>query len=373
MNSITFSNLEKLQKEFDFNEEDCYEKILRKKVQEIFEKERSIEYAELLKKLDGVFPVDLFRYLSADYIDNIDFSRRCDVKIDENLRLIAERQKLLPPEHLANFEWRFSVNSIQKILANLNATANVCCLGTPSIANNIIVGMNCKTATLLDINNPIISKIQILNPNINATVYNATLPMIKRLERAFDCVITNPPWHLDYYKLFIQRALELIHAEGGDIILPLFPILSRHHAARDLVDLFDYIAELGCVQVETLGEVEFETPLFEKKVFECNNIPFPDDLWRTAELIKLKFGDCRTNKGNISSIQPYSYIEWSRIYDDKTRQYYAINHAYLQTIKNLEHFETKQLESISREEIEKNANKILIWSSNNQVVIKVTE
>lgn len=370
INCSLFHELENLKMLHDLKENNIYENILRAKIDEIFETEGTITYLKLLRELYGVFPTELFKYLSDDYINRIHFDES-DKEHDNDVQCsIVKRQKLLPQEHLANFEWRFSGRTIQWILSNLHSDNNVCCLGTPSIANNIVVGEQCKNATFLDINTPIISLIKDNNMGICAQSYNVLYDLNKELEHSFDCVITNPPWYLDYYKLFIKRSLQLLKREGGNIIIPIFSILSRHHAISDLIELFEYIFSLGCLEIKTLGVIEFEMPLFEKNVFLNCNTPIPNNCWRTSELVQLTFGSFDTTLESKNSYEINDFVEWDRMNSADGNNYYVLNTRCIQNLKNDNQFELKQLRDISRNEIGQNIKKIIFWNNNNQIIVK---
>lgn len=363
MDSITFNQIEILKCKLGENHLDYYN-ILRYTINEIFDGEHQIEYSKLLNDLYGVFPLDLFEQLSEMQKTLIYFSN--DKKV-----LNTDGEIELPPEHLANFEWRFSSQSRKKILELLDYSQNICCLGTPTIYMEYIKNFeNCEKIFLLDLNTPILETIKNAyfdSKKIQCFTYNAINDLNINLLSKFDVVLINPPWYLDYYKIFIYRSIQLLKHNGGSIILPLFPLLSRHNAVVDLLELKNFIYSLGCRCIKSLGFVDFDMPLFEENIFETNNIPIPDVNWRKAELVELKFLDIRIP--NNFKCEIFDYVEWNRCYDSEDGEYFVINQSYIKNLNSTTRFSKRKLSDLSRKKIS-SENEIFTWSEKNDVVIK---
>lgn len=330
-----------------------------------------INFSKLLKKMKGIFPVELYNLikeykpaLKLTFEDEEHSTKRYE---NNGWHKIAEEINL-PTPHLANYEWRYTEESANKIVDYIlnteNKKINICCLGTPTIALELI--NRGHFVTLLDINNPLIDCIKKIydETKIECITYDAQKNIPQRLINKFDIILINPPWYLDYYELFISRALQLMKEEGGEIILPFFQPLSRHTALQDLLCLEKYIEEPICNKISSLGYIEFETPTFEKRILQKNGISICDN-WRNAEIVKLTY-----DKNMIIPIQEEKILEkknWVRFYDEKTKSYFVIDA--LNMINKdfqLESAQSSFLENISRKEIEN--LKIDIWDNRNKII-----
>lgn len=362
--SITFNQLESLRNIFHKHYND-YEYILSTKLNDIFSNGAKIKYSTLLNDTYGAFPMDIFNMATDVQRNQIIFNPESYEEQGSDL-VSLENNDEIPPPHLANFEWRFSKKSAKKIIDMLDNSLDVCCLGTPTLA--IESGKRNKSVTLLDINQPIIKAISNLytsQNNVNCFTYNVFDDLDIAIQGAFDTILMNPPWYLDYYKAFIHRSLQLLKRSGGEIIFPIFPILSRHNAINELIELQDFINTLDYVKFESLGYIDFDMPLFEKNIFERNNIPIPNKNWRKAELVRLQFKNIDIK--NDFKIGITDYINWERIYNPTSKEYNLINKQIITNSYNGCHFVKDQIRTISRRKIY--ANQIAFWNEKNDVII----
>lgn len=360
--SITFNLIKELEPLLMHNPSDYYT-VLNYSIDKEFSKDQ-INYSELLDSLFGVFPIDLFNHISQKQKERIVY--------DVNDSFVSEWDNIkkdfkLPPEHLANYEWRFSKESAKKILSLINLRSSVCCLGTPSVFLEAIIEKKTNNITLMDINKPLISMIRkkISDSNgINIYEYNVLNRFDSQLEEKFDTVIINPPWYLDYYKAFIYRSFQLLK-KTGRIIMPIFPMLSRQNAIADLIEINDFIKSMGFNSIKSHGYTIFEMPEFEKEIFKNNNVLIPPLNWRKAELIELSLS---TKEAKNFEVKISDYVEWERIYDLETQDLTYINRKCLNDSELGDFFVKKKLNSLSRKEI--NNNHIAMWKQNNDIIEK---
>lgn len=361
--SITFNKIKELESIIKHNSND-YNIVLNYFIDKEFSKNQ-INYTELLNSLFGVFPIDLFNHISEEQKERIIYDVKDSFTSDWDS---IKKEFRLPPEHLANYEWRFSKKSAKKILSVIKLQSNICCLGTPSVVlETIIEKKTIKNITLLDINEPLISMIRkktAESDSINVYEYNVLNILDSQLAEKFDAVIINPPWYLDYYKAFIYRSIQLLK-NTGKIIMPIFPILSRQNAIADLIEIHGFIKSMGFTSIKSLGFVDFEMPEFEKEIFENNNVLIPPLNWRKSELIELSFNTKRIKEYDVEITD---YVDWERIYDAETQDLTYINRKCLNNSELGELFVKKKLNSLSRKRI--NNNLIAMWKQNNDIIEK---
>lgn len=365
--TITFKKISDLKRVLN----DCYadyETVLNYKLTDIFCNCEKINYSKLLGELDGVFPVDLFTYLTNTQLNKIIFKKEIKNQNYSSWDDLEKKAKL-PPPHLANFEWRYSRKSAKSIVDSLEEDLKICCLGTPTLALELIMNNRGYNTTLLDINTPIIDAINncySVQSGIVCKEYNAIKKMDISLCSKFDTVLINPPWYIDYYKIFICRALELLKDDGGFIILPLFPILSRHNAIKDLIELENFIKLLGYTSCQSLGYVDFDMPFFEEKNFSDNNIPIPEYNWRNAELVKIYF--TKTDKNFDLDFKIDDYMEWDRTHIFSKNKCYFINSQYINQTPIGNEFTKSVIKNLSRKSIY--SKSIIFWDEKNEIILK---
>lgn len=336
---------------------------------QLYESGQQINFTDLLRQMQGIFPTDLFKIINERKL-NINYSVPIVKKSNIGWHQLALESNL-PAPHPVNYEWRYTEESskaiVEIIKSNSNDDVKICCLGTPSIALELIRNKMGEKTTFLDINEPLKKLIErkFDDSGITCKTYDAqNIPQRKFLD-SFDFVIVNPPWYLDYYKLFISRAIDFLKPDGGRILTPLFPALSRQNAFKDLGAFELSLEESNCKEVNTKGFVEFEMPEFEKAILNQNNIPLPESNWRNAELVELVFGS--NKKSAITGNLKLEKRKWLRYVEDKLAIAVANPFKIADNANNEAKYfaESHILTTVSRKEIEN--MEIDVWDSNNKV------
>jgi len=373
MNCYTFDYINKLAERFGKQQCHDFDIVVPDELKRIIADVQSCDYDVLLDKMFGIFPEELVKCCKSNgIILNIPHSRQ-SAENPIRGKKHSELLEILPPPHLANYEWRYtriSASTLLRSLMPMRQNTNTCCLGTPTLALELAQQYNDIKPTLLDINSPLIDEVKktLFASKIECQVYDVCNELPDRFKNKFDLVFINPPWYLDYYKMFIKRAIELLVKNGGEIILPLFPPLSRHKSLKDLDTLRTILNTIGFDNVSSLGEVSFAMPGFEKKVLQMKNIPIPTSNWRKAEVIKLKLS---SNTNMVSRIFEDIQIQekkWVRSYDAKKKSYSVVDIERLADKSiSIQTREFQQLDTLSRKEI--SSRHFEIWDENNQIVI----
>jgi len=361
----TFNEAIKLKQEL--GNKYSYSFILEQKIKDALKSDLYISFSDLLRKTNGAFPTDLFSSLSKLDKQKIDFSNH-EQKTASSFYEKCEIFNKMPPPHLANYDWRYSRKTAQKIINQIEKNKSICCLGTPTIAIELILN-GYSNVTLLDINEPIVKIIEkeFLDTKIKCQTYNALFEIPDSLQSHFDIVIIDPPWYLDYYELFILRSLQLIKEKDSFVILPVFPILSHKSACYDVIGLYSFLLQTGAKSIKSCGFVEYEMPEFEKLVIMGKKAPMPDSNWRCAELIQIEFSNKLRVLKKISVPVINDFISWDRKYNEKDKNYYVANTFPLFPLKNKYVFYREQMLSISRKSIMH--KKIVVWDSKNRIII----
>ena len=345
---------------------DSYGKFLSQELHKELETVTTITFDELLRNLYGVFPDDLYQMLSKADRKRIIFN----LKENNNTSSLWERidtNGVIPLPQLANYEWRYTERSAEKNIARLKNEDKICCLGTPTLALKLFDLNKRNSITVMDINAPMIKALQSIcsRSNFHWYTYNAINALNERFLNQYDVVFINPPWYLDYYKLFICRAIQMLK-DGGRIILPLFPCLSRQHAIDDLIDLDSFInSNLG--EICHLDVVDFEMPPFEKEVLRKKKVPLPASNWRTAELISISFGKKVPQKANVPMAVD-DLVEWKHYTSAKSNEVLLINKNIFDVLSNNNTlFKNETISSISRSS--RNNKCILLWECTTNTII----
>ena len=351
-----------------------FEKIAEFHLNKILSEEnsqKSINFTELLRQMQGIFPADLFKLIVEKKV-NIDYS----VPLDESSNIGWHQLALdsnLPAPHLANYEWRFTEDSAKAIVEIIKENSykdiKICCLGTPSIALELIRNGMGENTTFLDINEPLKKLIERKydESGITCKTYDAQNIPQRKFLNSFDFVVVNPPWYLDYYNLFISRAIDFLKPDGGKILTPLFPAFSRQNALKDLKAFELSLEESNCKEVNPKLLVEFEMPEFEEAILKQNNIPLPESNWRNGELVELVFDT--NKKSSITGNLKIEKRKWLRYVEDKLSIAVANPLKIADNSSNNDSYfaETHILTTVSRKEIEN--MEIDVWDSNNKVTV----
>ena len=367
MNCDTFNYIFGLKKKFGEKWHD-FDLVVTSELKSIISECQSYDYNVLLEKMFGIFPEELDKCCRDNKIKLVIPRNRSRLK-NPDYEKDSELLKLLPPPHLANYEWRYTKKSADALLYLLipaRQNKNICCLGTPTLALEILQLYDSVQPTLLDINSPLINEIRnsLFSSKIKSQVYDVRNELPGQFKNKFDLVFINPPWYLDYYKVFINRAMELLVKTGGEIVLPLFSPLARHTSLRDLESLYAFLEVNGLNNISSLGKVSFVMPGFEKNVLQMKKVPEPPFDWRKAEMIKIVSNS--NNFATISEIQ-IEEKEWIRHYNSKKKSYRVVDIERLSDKSVIvQNKECQQLDTLSRKEI--SLRHFDIWDENNQVI-----
>lgn len=329
----------------------------------------------LMKSKTGIHPIDikasLFRLynkkkISASLLKSILNSAKDKGKV------VLENNNLLPVPHLLDYDWRFSSEGIEKMFSIINKNCKrnstvIAFVGTPTLFKMYFLKNETRNQYILIDKNA--------DQHVNSiTRYSNNFSYIKYniVERCpinnikVDLVIMDPPWYLNYNKLFFQFA-ESIVTIGGKIICVLPPKYTRCRALEELDELQKFISDCGMVKELYLkNAVSYNTPPFERNVLRANGIYCMPKGWRTGDAIIVK-------KVQKSKVDRKTIIipegGWEEINIGKVR--YKLKTNYNLDIKSFDLFIEKvynnDIYPSVRRSSTKSERKINVWTSGNRV------
>ena len=239
------------------------------------------EFHQILQSVDGADPALVVECLR----------EAKDATPDASLMAAVASQELLirlPAPDPARSQWWFTGETVLDV-AKSTATAahggQVLCLGTPTIAHELI--SSGVDVLLLDCDPHVVNAVRELSDKPVAEEYDVADTMLPEREGAYAAVVIDPPWYEDVFRAFLGRAL-LALAETGELFCTVPPRLTR-----PAIENFrrDIIAELIASGYEVVGlevgRLSYVVPRFEEVAFsrlrEFRSIP-----WRRADLLHIK-------------------------------------------------------------------------------------
>lgn len=217
--------------------------------------------------------------------------------------------KSMHDPHPLDYDWYFSLKGARfiftSILENyLIPETSLLFLGAPLTAVYFLLAedklsMNIKVS-IIDKNEDLLVSIKERFRKCTIIIHDLQNELPNEMKEQFEIIIMDPPWYIDYYRLFISRSAELITPDGW-LYSSLFPLNTRPHAVQERIDVITLFTTSGFSPWCILNSVlEYETPLFEEKSLQDSGIELEQN-WRRGDMIILKssgylrpllFGNC---------------------------------------------------------------------------------
>ncbi|MDO8604881.1 MAG: bis-aminopropyl spermidine synthase family protein [bacterium] len=356
------------------SEEETFESFARERLRSIYRHlntpDGSPHFNAILEQMLGAFPSVIDDLLRSEGLEVV--RTKVSEKISRDGWLAIADEIGLPPEHPANYDWRFTPETtrniadyVSKHLEN-SPDKTICCLGSPTIAIELVQRGWQGKIVLLDINTPLVEMIDSYARNqkadFSSQTYDVQDILPDHLENIADVVIMDPPWYLDYYRAFLARATTILSKKGGQILCPIFPELSRHGARKDILALQKELVVMGCQENELAMIARFLMPGFEEKILQRQGIATPPVDWRMAEMRALKFDAHRAkNQATKFNLEPQC---WARYGDRNTAVVFRGN---LGEFIGHQPSRLESFLSISRHD--RRDRDILWWDSNHQCLV----
>jgi hypothetical protein len=272
--------------------------------------DRSLSFREILELLPSVYPAEVIGALSrlekrgtipTNFRSGILKAVRTErTRKSEETILWSRSAKI---EHPLDFEWLFTRQGNKTLATQLNefhkgSPGKILCIGCPTFYSYA------KSARL---------RYQVDLWDKNATAVGQVceaiaLARVGETRKPITAAVLDPPWYLDFYKVFIGLAVRNLSI-GGRILLSFPPEGTRPTAVTDLTQLLGWCRGIGVDFVAHRRTIlRYRTPFFELNALRAlgfRNVPFD---WRRGDLLVL---EKRTNITPLSEKICLPCEDWS--------------------------------------------------------------
>jgi hypothetical protein len=257
----------------------------------------ALDFISILKRCQGAYPTSvqltLDRLVAIEkvskehdvyYITNLPASQQQVIRIEDDSSHIQFNS--IP--HSADYDWRFTPNSVDTILKYVKekyqANDKIGLFGVTSLFQGLVdTGFDTQ---LFNKSEYLISEIKSQGYAKGLIKHDLFFP-IENFRQHFDLIIADPPWYVDFYSAFLQRASESLK-NNGEMFLSIFPKLTRPEAIQERKVITDTASNLGFELIATTERYfNYSTPRFEMLSLKAEGIMLNAD-WRTGDLFIFK-------------------------------------------------------------------------------------
>lgn len=328
----------------------------------------------LMKKRNEIHPLDIMMALGRLHRSRKISStmyRKVMKSAKDKGKVVLENDNLLPVPHLLDYDWRFDNQGIERMISLINKNCKrdnkvIAFVGTPSLFKRCFSRGDIKNTYILIDKNADKHINYITRCSQNFLYFKCDIMNCQMTDIRADIVIMDPPWYLNYNKLFFEFANSLLTI-GGKIICVLPPKYTRKNIEEELESLKQYIGDLGIITEHYFRNiVSYSTPPFERNVLKANGIYCLPKGWRTGDvLIARKVNETRVNiKPIIIEESQWEEISIGSVkYKLKTNQNLEVKSADLA----IEKIYINDIYPSVKRSMSINEKKINIWTSGNRV------
>lgn len=328
----------------------------------------------LMKKRNEIHPLDIMMALGRLHRSRKISStmyRKVMKSAKDKGKVVLENDNLLPVPHLLDYDWRFDNQGIERMCSLINKNCKrdnrvIAFVGTPSLFKMCFSKGDIKNRYILIDKNADKHIHYITRCSQNFSYFKCDIMNSQTMDIQADLVIMDPPWYLNYNKLFFQFANSLLTI-GGKIICVLPPKYTRKNIEEELEDLKQFIGDLGITMEHYFrNAVSYSTPPFERNVLNANGIYCMPRGWRTGDiLITKKINEKKANSKPIIVEEN----QWEEIniglvrYKLKTNQNLEVKSADLV----IEKIYTNDIYPSVKRSMSTSEKRINVWTSGNRV------
>jgi hypothetical protein len=247
-------------------------------------------FARLIKALPSVYPSDALasirRLHRGGKITLLQYKTlEAEVQQEPSFDPSMPIPKSVFLEHPLDYEWRFTNQGVVTIfqeIENLGLAQNsrILCLGCPSV---FLLGRKARRNLQFDLwdkNGAKIGQLAEAEGLGSCDIEHGALPAT-----AASATVIDPPWYLDFFRLFTWASLQVIPI-GGRILMSFPPRGTRASAKTDFREFEDWCVKNG-LQLERRkeGYLPYRSPLFECNALKAEgltNVPLD---WRRGDLL----------------------------------------------------------------------------------------
>lgn len=217
-----------------------------------------------------------------------------------DLNYIDKLTSNLSKPHPADYDWRFTNETIYKLIDELkdhgNSKIDLALFGVTTLFP--VLREYCKKIDV-DLYNKSQSLISDLkHMGYNDGLYHQDLFKPINNNKRYDIIIADPPWYNDFYKAFIYQSSEVLKS-GGVLFLSVLPELTRPDAKKDRALIKKFCEINGLAEIEIKSNfLTYESPVFERNALKNSGIDCAD--WRKGDLIIYKNVGCGSKEMTVS-------------------------------------------------------------------------
>lgn len=299
-----------------------YERLLRVHILSLLSA-RPASFCEIVRHAGGAFPTDVRKSLHSlstqghvrvrreryslgrEKAQSLlsPFSIRGN-PIHENDRTLerrsARKTPVLADPHPADYDWRFTIQSMAKVSQLLKHGADgskIALLGTPALF--LYLMQRGADAVLFDRSQSLIADLHAAGFQRNLIRHDMFEPF-HHIPRKFQVALADPPWYPEFFKAFTIRASELL-CEEGLLLLSILPWLTRPSAISDRAEIIDFASRVGFDLIEVSPQFfRYETPTFEFAALNTQGIRCGD--WRSGDLYAFRKVREQTERPHVPPI-----------------------------------------------------------------------
>lgn len=235
-------------------------------------------FSALAEKCEGLWPVELSKV-----IQHIGLP----LKMDISCSILSEYPDW-PEPHPALYEWRFSRECAKEIAQlAIELSGSIVCIGCPTVFH--FLNLAGVSNALVDANPIVLSHLRKLWPASEIYCLDLANPIPEVLHKRFDVIVGDPPWYLDHFLIWAQRACELASGPSAKLLISMLPKLTRPNAKTEISYLIGRFSELGSTKVLEAKAI-YETPRFEIEAIATWGQPAPR-FWRRGHWLEVKLNN----------------------------------------------------------------------------------
>ncbi len=299
-----------------------YERLLRRHILSLLSS-CPISFCEIVRNAGGAFPTDVRKSLHSlstqGHVrlrgDRYSLARKRAQSLvspfsirgnpihrnDQTVeRRSARKTPLLADPHPADYDWRFTLQSMAKVSQLLKHDAHgskIALLGTPSLF--LYLMQRGADAVLFDRSQSLIADLRSAGFRRNLIRHDMFQPFHHRAGK-FHLALADPPWYPEFFKAFTIRASELLSQEGL-LLLSILPWLTRPSAISDRAEIIDFASRVGFDLIEVSPQFfRYKTPTFELAALSTQGIECGD--WRSGDLYAFRKVREQTERPHVPPI-----------------------------------------------------------------------
>jgi hypothetical protein len=212
----------------------------------------------------------------------------------------------LPDPHPLDFDWRFTRETVARLIAITANAKRILVVGAPSVAAELSrIG---RAFVGIDRQPPYVPM-----PVGAYHTLDLRYDAVGALNLgSFDAAILDPPWYPDDAQTWIAQISPLVE-ETGYILLSVWPPEVRDDANRERLDLIKQAEEFGQIKIDD-NELRYLTPFFEQSALKAQGKDVRVD-WRRGALATIIVGDGERTRA--IALRPRPKVVWERfVLDD---------------------------------------------------------